>query len=63
MTQEDKTFLKSIEWNKDFHDALVKYYPNGIPQHIKDCVTRGHLEPYDAGQTCDDLHGCTEYPD
>lgn len=63
MTQEDKDFLKSIEHNKEFHDTLIKCFPEGIPQRIKDAVNRGYLEPYDAGQTCDELNGHTEYPD
>ena len=63
MTREDELFLATIEQNKEFHDALVKQYPDGIPQHIKDVISRGYLEPYDAGETCDELNGCTEYPD
>ena len=63
MTEQDKEFLKSIEWNKEFHDALISQYPNGIPQHIKDVVSRGYMDPYDVGEVCDELNGCTEYPD
>lgn len=63
MTQEDKNFLKTVEHNKCFHDALLKTYPEGIPQRIKDAVNCCYLEPYDAGSVADDLHGCTEYPD
>lgn len=63
MAQEDKQFLKTVEHNKDFHDALLKNYPEGIPQDIKDAVIRGYLYFYDAGAAADELYGCTEYPD
>ena len=63
MVQEDKEFLRSIEWNNEFHDALIATYPDGIPQHIKDVMMGGYIEPYDAGVVSDDLYGCTEYPD
>jgi len=63
MSKEDKLFLDSIKENKEFHDALIKCFPNGIPTHIKEVVNRGYLEEYDAGKTCDILNGCTEYPD
>ena len=62
MTLEDKQFLKTIEHNKDFHDALIKNFPEEIPQDIKDAVKKGYLDFYDAGAVADDLYGCTEYP-
>ena len=63
MVLKDEDFLKSIEGNKEFHDALIKCFPNGIPEDIKETVNRGYMPIYDAGAVCDDLHGCTEYPD
>lgn len=48
MTQEDKQFLKTVEHNKDFHDALIKNFPEKIPQYIKDAVNRGYIGFYDA---------------
>lgn len=63
MTQEDKQFLKTVEHDKDFHDALMKNFPEEIPQYIKNAVNRGYMDFYDAGAVADDLCGCTEYPD
>ena len=62
MTKEDKKFLSNIE-DKEFHDALIRCFPDGIPESIKEPINRCYVYPYDAGATCDDLHGCTEYPD
>lgn len=58
--KDDIDFLKSIEWNMDFHDALLKFYPDGIPQYIKIRIKNGTLEPYDAGMVADDLNAFTE---
>jgi len=63
MVLKDKDFLNSIKENKEFHDALIKCFPNGIPEDIKETVNKGYISIYDAGVVCDDLHGCTEYPD
>ena len=58
----DKEFLSNIA-DKELYDALVKCFPNGIPEIVKESINRGYWHLYDAGAVCDDLHGCTEYPD
>lgn len=58
----DKEFLSNIT-DKELYDTFVKCFPNGIPERVKEPIIRGYCYPYDAGAVCDDLHGCTEYPD
>ena len=59
---EELLDLEPLSEDAPLGDHIKRMFQE-IPERVKEPILRGYCHLYDAGAVCDDLNGCTEYPD